>query len=43
MRQMQTLSPIRQLDFVADALDLRSYNLKAIATASGVIFRIGRR
>ena len=40
---MQTLSPIRLLDFAADALDLRSSNLNAMATAFGVMFRIGRR
>ena len=31
---MQTLSPIRLLDFVADALDFRSSNLNAMATAT---------
>ena len=40
---MQTLSPIRLLDFVADALDLQSSNLKAMAIMFGVIFRVGRR
>ena len=40
---MQTLSRIRLLDFVADALDLKSFNLNAMATTFGVIFRVGRR
>ena len=31
---MQTLSPIRLLDFVADALDFQSSNLNAMATAT---------
>ena len=31
---MQTLSPIRLLDFAADALDLQSSNLNAMATAT---------
>ena len=40
---MQTLSPIRLLDLVADALDFQSSNLKAMATIFMVMFRVGRR
>ena len=36
---MQTLSPIHLLEFVADARDFQSSNLKAMAT----MFRVGRR